>query len=758
MQRQITRLQQIIYIAFIMAVAVLSVISGRFIPSAYADTAISVVSAFERTNVYDDLTDSTVGGNSFDVSDFPHDENGKPQIISFIEFCYSYYRDNQSDYGLYIYVYNPQDKKIDVNGKNTIQFAYGNYDNYFKYPLHFLNFSTKAGYEGRFYKFRIDLTSTARNEILKTIEPNNRIYKVSGFELSYSGKVTDYVCASTYTYSGFAKGYGSELAQTDTLNCKVDGFDRYVTLDVRSTEWRSGSSAKGKGYRNQLNSVYFSVPDKYFTDYGNLEEITAEWYEYKTDWITITTDMTLYSYMRENMGRKYYDYDENGNKVYDGYMDSDAPYGLVGWDCITPTNSSSAYLGRFTYGYKLDNMTHSTSGISNPSQAFHYAFYSDKGLSDTVLDRKTLTDWIYTYKDKYSVDSFLDCKDGKTIPATLFTDNVDDNRTRGYNRAVITSKDHYDLLDYANNTTTWDKIEDYGFWNAILGRYPTDGSIKIDKPIMPLTFDEYGDMDKSAYSSAFYIGSGDIDEFNDYIHKAWSMQETPVLFRFAVTDYYSAYGTGLARHGSSSDSRQQNLIGAQETVFFDFDIIQLLFRKNNVSTVIPVVSSPIDIIGSIIAPPSVPEDNFRKIVKIVLLVILAILIIVILEKTGLLPLVIKGIVWIVCLPFKAIAALFKGIGKLGKKNKAIKAQAVTPDGRKINVRYNADTNNNGGGNGGKKNSPKRKWNRAHEFKRKKSTPNKVGHPVYVYGKSVETQNILFLRMSQRRVMRRTMKN
>ena len=30
---------------------------------------------------------------------------------------------------------------------------------------------------------------------------------------------------------------------------------------------------------------------------------------------------------------------------------------------------------------------------------------------------------------------------------------------------------------------------------------------------------------------------------------------------------------------------------------------------------------------------------------------------------------------------------------------------------------------------------KRKWNRAHYFARKKSTPRQVGHPVYVYGKS-----------------------
>lgn len=30
---------------------------------------------------------------------------------------------------------------------------------------------------------------------------------------------------------------------------------------------------------------------------------------------------------------------------------------------------------------------------------------------------------------------------------------------------------------------------------------------------------------------------------------------------------------------------------------------------------------------------------------------------------------------------------------------------------------------------------KRKWNKANYFARKKSTPRKVGHPVYVYGRS-----------------------
>lgn len=41
-----------------------------------------------------------------------------------------------------------------------------------------------------------------------------------------------------------------------------------------------------------------------------------------------------------------------------------------------------------------------------------------------------------------------------------------------------------------------------------------------------------------------------------------------------------------------------------------------------------------------------------------------------------------------------------------------------------------------------KNKQTRKWTRAHEFKRKKSTPSKVGHPVYVYGKSGKNSKYL----------------
>ena len=227
------------FIAFLLALLVCfgAVMGGQGTLSAFAAT--DVQTAYENTNVLDNLEGSTIGGKEFNIADYPHNDSGKPQIISLVEFCYSYYADRQADYGLYIYLYNPQDIAFDMaTDRNKIQLTYGDKQSYSKYTLEFLNYSEQAGYEGRFYKFKVRLTDAERLDILNTVDDNGRVYKISGIELSYKGTVTEYVCAQTYTYTGYAEGYGSELATGDTLACKVDGFNKYLTLDVHSTYYR----------------------------------------------------------------------------------------------------------------------------------------------------------------------------------------------------------------------------------------------------------------------------------------------------------------------------------------------------------------------------------------------------------------------------------------------------------------------------------------------------------------------------------------
>ena len=108
---------------------------------------------------------------------------------------------------------------------------------------------------------------------------------------------------------------------------------------------------------------------------------------------------------------------------------------------------------------------------------------------------------------------------------------------------------------------------------------------------------------------------------------------------------------------------------------YDFDIIQLTFNKDGVYTVIPVVASPIDIVNDI-TPPVFLDDGLEW-WQILLAILLIILLVIILWP--IIPYVIKGIWWLICLPFKLLKLLFDAIGKSIKKRKEKKKEKLNKE-------------------------------------------------------------------------------
>lgn len=144
-----TLTKRFLYALLALIVCIVTVICGWGNLSAYAATDESVQATYENTNVLNNLKGATIGGKEFDLADYPHNSNGKPQIISFVEFCYSYYTEKQADYGLYVYVYNPQDVAFDMSTeRNKIQLTYGQKQSYSKYVLEFINYSTTRATKG----------------------------------------------------------------------------------------------------------------------------------------------------------------------------------------------------------------------------------------------------------------------------------------------------------------------------------------------------------------------------------------------------------------------------------------------------------------------------------------------------------------------------------------------------------------------------------------------------------------------------------
>lgn len=177
--------------------AILSFILSFVVVMAGGYSAILSVSAeetsksvYEQTNVLDDLRKSTINDQAFDLSTFNFDEKKETKVLSFVEYCYSFYTEKQNNFGLYVYVYNPKGLKFNRTSMlNNIQFSVGSSasSNYTKYKLTYLNCSTETNYEGLFYKFRVELTETQKQTILETINSSERVYRVSGIEIVTSG-------------------------------------------------------------------------------------------------------------------------------------------------------------------------------------------------------------------------------------------------------------------------------------------------------------------------------------------------------------------------------------------------------------------------------------------------------------------------------------------------------------------------------------------------------------------------------------------
>ena len=129
------RVNKIIYMAAIVIAVILLVFTTLFcsyVPVVYAATNDNL--EFDKVNVMDDLQGGTIGGKPFDLADYPYDEKVQPQVITLAEYCYSYYESRQSNYGLYVYVYNPQGLAFDTNtDRNKISLGYGGKANYDKY-------------------------------------------------------------------------------------------------------------------------------------------------------------------------------------------------------------------------------------------------------------------------------------------------------------------------------------------------------------------------------------------------------------------------------------------------------------------------------------------------------------------------------------------------------------------------------------------------------------------------------------------------
>lgn len=635
---------------------------------------------YDKTNVLDDLSSSTVNGQPFDIRSFPFDESGTVQVIDFVEYCYSYRANTRDNYGLYLYVYNPQGLNISTNSKsNRVQMAVsydseGKPNGYGKFALEFCSKTESGDYKNLFYKFKVVDRKIDGKTFAERVNSNERRYDVSGIELTTHGasNAVEYNVSGSYIFTGYAEGCGPEVNAKSTLNCKVN-FLETVQLEVKHTFYRTKTSAKGAGYQNQMDTVYFAVPQRFFDDYGSLQRIKAEWYEYKTNDIVVTSNSDFYNKASPYIGVQTGEFDKFGMTVYNE---------TIGISLGQDAGDYGGGMNGAKWGWNLGS-----GYLHIPAPALYYLFkvndiseydpYADV-VSIGGVQSNALYEYIKGYDKSYEKGK-LPIKDG-TISADLFTDDIDDYRKLDTEYGKI--QKGYSYYDFdadvdlqklsawsEGNPSFWDNWINWGLWDAMTGNIPNESGRTVS-PIYTLKNGDLSGTD-AEIAERLLVNASDVSNLRDFYNQSVKDDKVVVLFRFATSDYYSAAVDIIELNKGfmwSDKHTKGQAYRAYESVFFDFDIIQLTFNRDGAYRVIPVVSSPIDVVNAITPPVQMPDDVpwWKIVLGIVLLVLLLILLF------PVLPYVFKGIWWLICLPFKAIAALFKAIGRRAKKPKETK--------------------------------------------------------------------------------------
>ena len=642
MRKKIKENHKRIVAMFIFVLLCFTIIWGGpyFAPVVYADTIIGDVE-LDKTNVMDDLENSAKDGVVFNISDYAFDEKKETSVFMFAEYCYSFYSNLRGNYGLYVYVHNPKGLKFNlVSSLNTITIRAGADDSsgYVKYGLMFLNQCETQNYEGLFLKFKVNLSGEQKAVIFDILASDKRVYSVGEIELLTEGatNATSVRVSTDYTFEGYAKGYGPNENAESTLVCKEEQADVLEDLSVYSTYYRpSAPNGKDLYTQDSLHSVYFAVPNDFIKTFGNLYAVHATWLDVLTKPILVTGNETVFETLSAFLG----------NDI--GNNSASLDYAYLGRHKTGSEMGTSATYHSGGYCYNLPNVWNSNYvACDNRLTSLYWLFFAGAGVdsADTfVVTSEMIKAKLTALTDEFGGDLVND-----KYSSILFETVAD-----SFTDVNITSDDTFDL---ASATISKD------FWDKLFG---------LDGEVTSITYDgvqaiqAISDSDITGNAAEdcknLYISSADYAEFVDF-YNANKAESTVYLFRYQVTDYRAEEAT-LFQKGSLSmwTEKDTNAYFFQETFNLDFDVIDVTFSNGEKTTVIPVAMSPIDIISDGTPPLDTNSDKGREWLKILLAVLLLIVLLVVLMP--LLPYIIKGIVWIISLPFKAIKAIVNAFKK-----------------------------------------------------------------------------------------------
>lgn len=581
---------------------------------------------FDNTSIFDDLYESKdENGNEFDLSNYPKDKDGQLHFYTFVEYGYPYYANYEKNFALYIYLYNPQQLDfstyLDANvvrmgvafKKNSEgEIVASDYEDFNIVCVS----KTTGDYANLFYKFKVLDPSKKLLSAAQKYESENgcRRYDIAGVYLKTdkSDVTLDTNVGRSFKCSGYMATYGKDASNPSTFVCNVDVLET-LDLKVYQTSYLTGVSSAGAYHHNNVSSVYFAIPQRVFDKYGSLWEIYAQWYECKTAPILVTSNTDFYN---TALSRNHYVLNDFYNEDNFLYYDSNVGY-YLGYGSHSDSGTGNADVRYWDWAYNLRAYSYSNAGVyarryaTTSSSFLPFVFYSSSYTESgafNVINKQTVagdvtSSLIRDYIQNYASSNYVSWHTSRNLPSELFVNEVDSTRSTkgiqvGLNKIRTNLQDSFDLKSYNSNHSWWNKLCEYG-WS-----YPKDEALdESHTNVSPFEEVKKASLSSSSIASDLLINENDVTSFKSFCNESYGKNEVPYLFRFAVSDFFSRpvvryIGGALYPDSSATDSYL-----AQETVFFDFNIITMTFKGEEDYYTLAVMHTPVDVIAGVEPPP-----------------------------------------------------------------------------------------------------------------------------------------------------------
>ncbi len=477
---------------------------------------------------------------------------------------------------IYVYVYTPHS----ISGMGERIFDFGSA----------FELATNIGDDGRtlstgvYYAKYIGYTADKLFQKFRiTIENGDQLFylPIRFSEFMLTGNDGSVSAASGFEQSYYFPGDGT---------MKVH-YDKVYDLETTSTVYRTATSDKGVGYRYDIFSVYFTIEKELYEKYDSLNGIS---YKHKEKlWnAVVTSNNDLHSKLSTMLGQTFSEETFRLNRDYPSVY------------------ASYSYSNSFGMGYSF---------AINPGGGSRWG--------GEVVDSKLLNLFLV------DADEYEDV----SISQKEITNDFDYTEGGAASEIVVDttySNELFDINSYSGN--------DPGIIKQLLKKWHYGDVLETQisgvKPIEIFKdasgFEGYKEgINDDVYANKYLVHQSDLSGFKKALESAKSNGDYVVLFRFAVRDYYAEECRVFLNDKSVDNAFEDDCFYARGTVFRDFNVISLTFRKENIDYVVLVNNDEQDIGGGITSPNhGKGSDDGPNYLKMILMIVAVFAVVVILIK------------------------------------------------------------------------------------------------------------------------------